>query len=253
MVRAQKQKQERYALFNVIEGNPSLLDLLAVAISSTQKATFITALLESHPHAISSLAEGNQPHHLFDNIASWFGSEKNAATTFVGISAALKTRHRYIHENRFEKRHFITSIGMDWTSVEKISFFSKVQVISLPRLAQPYPPKYQWMVETDAIASQWRSHIQEGKQPDKRAPRYPLFHVNPLMLQKDVSADESLLVYDQATNKLEMLILRNFTNHSGLLNHMGDVIKRAVEYRKSIRVSATPNPLEQPIDLFQAC
>jgi hypothetical protein len=222
-------------VLSTVENDPYLLDLLAVATSSSRRTIFIEALIKELPEAFSQFSK--EPVQLFAIFTSWFGKFNNAHTLFSGTSAALKARQQYFMENRFNKRQFISAIGLDWTSVQKATFLSTVQVIHLSPLTAPYPPKYHWMVESDAIADKWRYYIEEGKQPDERAPRYPLFHVDPLKLQKDVSSDESIIVFDKTTHKLEMLILRNFSNHPALLDHLGNVIRRAVEYRKSMRVS----------------
>ena len=87
------------------------------------------------------------------------------------------------------------------------SFYSTVKTISLSKLVTPYPPKHHWMVESSVINNQWRYYIEEEKQPDKRHPHYPLFHVDPSKLQRDISPTEDLLIFDNETGQLVMLVL----------------------------------------------
>lgn len=100
----------------------------------------------------------------------------------------------------------------------------------------PYPPTYNWIVESEAIADLWRYHIEEGPQPDKRHKRYPLFMLDQAKLQLDVDPDTSTMIYDNETNKLVMVIIRKFTAHPALLDYMKSIIKDNLEYRKNIRV-----------------
>ena len=112
------------------------------------------------------------------------------------------------------------------------------------------------MVETEAIDAQWRFYIKHGKQPDEREKRRPLFKVKPNKLQRDIESGQSLIIYDQKTGvfqeacshqtlliiamgigELVMVVLRQFGDHPQLLSHLADVIKRAVQYRRSIQVS----------------
>jgi hypothetical protein len=231
-----RKKAHHFKVFKAIEDGSHLLDLLVIATSPAQQAFFIAALIDTLPDAFSGYSK--DPEGLFCIFTAWFGQYKPESTQkFSHISTALGLREHYFINNRFKKRQFIQAIGLDWTPSTNESFYSAVETISLPKLATPYPPKEHWMVESLAIDNQWRHHIEHGKQPDKRARRYPLFHVDPSQLQRDISPTEDLLILDNDTGQLVMLILRRFCQHGPLLTHLGNVIKRAVEYRRSMRVS----------------
>ena len=53
---------------------------------------------------------------------------------------------------------------------------------------------------------------------------------------RNVSTTNNLHVFDKETGQLVMLVLCNFCQHTPLLTHLGDVINRAVQYHRSMRV-----------------
>ena len=232
-----KQKAHHFKVFKTIEDDSHLLDLLVIATSPAQQAFFIASVIKSLPSAFSESGHSKEPESLFPIFTAWFGQYKPESNEkFSLIATALRLRRQYFIENRFQKRHFIHTIGLDWDPATNQSFYSTVETISLSKLVTPYPPKHHWMVESSAIDNQWRFYIEEGKQPDKRHPRYPLFHVDPSRLQRDISSTEDLLIFDNETGQLVMLVLRQFCQYTPLLTHLGDVIKRAVQSRRSMRV-----------------
>ena len=232
---AARKKAHHFKVFQTIEDDLHLLDLLVIATSPSKQAFFIVAVTKSLPLAFSG--HSKEPASLFSIFTAWFGQYKaETSQKFSRITAALRLRQQYFINNRINKRHFIHVIGLDWTPAMNESFYSTIQTLSLSKLAAPYPPKHHWMVESSAIDNQWRYYIEHGKQPDKRHPRYPIFHVDPSKLQRDILATEDLLIFDKETGQLVMVVLRRFCQYTPLLTHLGDVIKRAVQSRRSMRV-----------------
>ena len=126
--RARKLKSEQHKVFNAVEDNPKLLDLLEIARSTAQQSIFIDALLEILPTAFAHFDKNSQ--ELFTVFTSWFSNYNHSNTSFPGIYAALQHRQQYIWDNRFKKRQFIKDIGLDWTADIKFDFISKVSSCS---------------------------------------------------------------------------------------------------------------------------
>ena len=131
-------KTHHFAVYEAVNGNPPLLDLLVIAVSPAQKSFFIQALVGLCPDAFGTHSE--QPGaDRFIIFTSTFGRYKpESSTQFTGIATALNIRQQCFVQNHQDKRSFITAIGLDCTPSERDLFLGKVETISLSKLVSHY-------------------------------------------------------------------------------------------------------------------
>lgn len=122
--KARKLKAEQTTVFRAVEDNPKLLDLLEIATSQARQTIFIQSLLETLPDAFAQFDK--KPEELFTIFTAWFGTYADSHTIFRRIHAAVKYRQNFFMELRFNKRQFIRDIGLDWSTVTRAKFISKV-------------------------------------------------------------------------------------------------------------------------------
>ena len=66
--------------------------------------------------------------------------------------------------------------------------------------------------------------------------------LDPAKLQLDVGSDTDLIIRDKETEELVMVIIHNFTCHSGLLAYMEEVVKENLQHPKSMHVCIIFHP-----------
>ncbi len=230
-------KAQAFKVFEIIQGSSYLQDLLVIATSPAHKTFFVNKLVITLPDAFAGHTK--QPAQLFDIMTTWFGQFEDACVKFDAVAMALKQRQDYFITHRNLKGDFIHRIGLQWSPAARNGFWNSIRVVKLSKLVTPYPPVGHWICETDPIDAKWRKYLEEDPraQPDRRRPRLPLSRIDVHMLRCDIRAGESVIIIDKDTGELVMVVFRSFSNHPGLLAHIDGVIKRAVEYHKSMRVS----------------
>jgi hypothetical protein len=125
-----KAKAEQSKLFQTVEDNPTLLDLLETATSPARQTIFIESLLKADPTtALTDLQDTKSPVHLFQLFTTWFGSYSGSAAQFQGIQAAVQHRKKYFMEKRHHKKEFMFDIGLDWSPDIRDDFISRVNSI----------------------------------------------------------------------------------------------------------------------------
>jgi hypothetical protein len=231
-----RQKAQAFTIFETVQNSRNLQDILVIATSDSKKSFFIHKLICAHPDAFDGRTEA--PPVLFNIMTTWFGKFKDAPSRFSAMDDALKQRQDYFLVQRHKKIDFIRRVGLNWPPATRDEFLKTIKTTKLTKLKTPYPEAKHWICESATIDNKWRDYLQNDPraQPDRRLPRRPIFCLDPAKLQLDIQADESELVYDTESGELVLLALRNFCGDDNLLSHIDDIVKQAVEYRRSIRV-----------------
>lgn len=99
-----------------------------------------------------------------------------------------------------------------------------------------YPPVDEWIVESEEIDRIWRGHIETGKLPDRRNPRYPMHRVDPSHLSFDLKPDCSAVFKDATTGEVIMVVMRDFCRDKATLDWITEVVLENIEVERNIRV-----------------
>jgi hypothetical protein len=89
--KARKAKASQSRVFDIVENNSQLLDLLETATSPDRKAIFICTLTKMLPDAFGH-NNSKEPISLFARFTAWFGAYKQAGAIYPRISAAVQYR-----------------------------------------------------------------------------------------------------------------------------------------------------------------
>jgi len=229
-----RQKSLAHLIFQAIQESPHLQDILVIAVSPARKAFFISQLCISIPDVFAGRTK--TPADLFDILTIWFG--KYNGSQFNAVEEALQQRRNYLAIHRSQKHTFIHRIRLDSSPDSRDAFLGAIKIFHISQLGTPYPSVKHWICETDDIDHKWRDflHNDPKAHPDRRRPRLPIFRLDHTKLQLDIKANEDALVYDETSNELLMVVIRNFGRDPNLLKHIEGIIKQSVDCRRSIRV-----------------
>jgi hypothetical protein len=180
-------------------------------------------------------------------LLSW--CRDNAVPTC--ITHAIEERRR--RRNAIKKIHvrLVKNLGLG-----KEGNLRDIPVVQVKRPQVPYPPPGmhhaypantsllsthagKWICESDQIRDLWENHLKTCKQPDKRLKRRSVHMVDVSELQVDLPPDASAIIKDG--DKLVAIVIRGFCGEPEVVAAVDDIVVKAAEVRKSIRVSAS-NP-----------
>ena len=85
-----KLKSIQSRVFDAVNGNPELLDLLEISTTAARKSIFIAAFLKFLPTAFDRLDK--KPDDPFSLFTTWFGGYANSKSLYSCIYAALQHR-----------------------------------------------------------------------------------------------------------------------------------------------------------------
>ncbi|KAI0353733.1 hypothetical protein OH77DRAFT_585922 [Trametes cingulata] len=143
--------------------------------------------------------------------------------------------------NRKIHRFAVEELGLNRDTAR--SWVGSLPKHRLHRLATPYPPLAEHVVESDEIDKLWREHIETGPRPDKRQPRRPLHRLDPDRLTLTVGPEEGCVLVDADDGSIIGVVLRGLAGESqgtdGFLSWARDTIKDGIKGRRSIRKEDT--------------
>ena len=155
------------------------------------------------------------------------------------MEEALQQQRNYLAIHHSQKRTFIHRISLDSSPDSRDAFLGAIKIFCISQLGTPYPSVKHGICETDDIDHKWHNFLYNDPKahPNLHCPRLPILCLDLTKLQLDIKADEDALVYDETSNELLMVVIRNFSRDPNLLKHIEGIIKQSVDCWRSIRVS----------------
>ena len=118
------------------------------------------------------------------------------------------------------------------------AFLASTQKVFVRRLADPYPPRGEWVAESAEIKDLWQDKLSNRKLADERVHRKDVIHMlDPDRLQHTAQSDQSVIYIDIDTDELVGFVVRRFTSNAGVLGWLDDRVIAVSNEQRSIRVS----------------
>ncbi|KAI1412753.1 hypothetical protein F5Y13DRAFT_199620 [Hypoxylon sp. FL1857] len=141
-------------------------------------------------------------------------------------------------ENADASARIIEDLGLNWTAAQRYEYLSKVKVVDLPRLDEPYPIDNYFAAGTPKAKYEWEAYW-EGKSlkdpRDNRGLRREIVDVDYSRFRYIIQQDESVIFRDAATKEIVLVVLRNFIPNEELRMTMVDTCKEIIKYRRDDR------------------
>ncbi|KAI0012424.1 hypothetical protein F4779DRAFT_65363 [Xylariaceae sp. FL0662B] len=132
----------------------------------------------------------------------------------------------------------IDKLGLNWTSAQRDTFLSKIKVVDLPRLEDPYPINDFYVAGTSKAKAEWEAYWKGKPLKDPRyhhGVRREILTLDESRLKYIVAQDESVIFRDADTKEITLVILRNFIPDENLRKTMVNVCKEVIKYRRDDR------------------
>lgn len=230
-------------LIKIIANDPALLTLLAQA-ATLQHRELLLASLRAVMTAWPDDMENTYPdtmesnNALFSALIDWISNHRTESQLVEAVTTYQRERDLNPKIHRF----VVERLGLDRAS-------GRAWVNSLPkhhlrRLASPYPPLGEHVVESPEIDSLWRAHFETGPQADTRQARRPLHRLQSEKLTLTVPGEESCVLVDADDGSIIAVVLRGIAGDAeedggaqAFLQWAGQTINDGITGRRSVRVS----------------
>ncbi|KAI1647733.1 uncharacterized protein F4817DRAFT_358535 [Daldinia loculata] len=134
--------------------------------------------------------------------------------------------------------NLLVSLGLTWTKSQKTAYLETIRTITLPRLNviqasavenrvinEPYLHRDDFLTETPAAKLSWDAYWEETylRKPTARALRQNVIRCHPHQWKYIIQPNESVIIRDEHTNKIVLIVLRDLVPHQSLASAMEDV------------------------------
>ncbi|KAJ3889767.1 hypothetical protein GG344DRAFT_51006 [Lentinula edodes] len=175
-----------------------------------------------------------------DGLDKFKGWVHRQTQPFPRILKALDDSKREARERAAVKREFVTRLALNPNSVRCREWVEKrskdIPTYSVSALAEEYPPRDHWIVESQSILGRWEEHLLRGKQSDVRKTRKELFMLDSEKLKFDILEQESAAFRDEK-GELVCVAMRGLCSDPNIVNWADSRVQKNVEIEKNIRVS----------------
>jgi hypothetical protein len=234
---AKEQKEEisqREAAFYVVQNDPIVCDTLERAIHLGDYLASAAPIWQKHGH----MFHGKSAHELVNELLSWAGRDNvrpALSPNFERVMQARKSKRSTYHT---AKRRLVTYAGLNPSADNKDAFLATIPPRYCARLDKPFPPVHLYVSEDESIFKQNAVFVLERGLPDWRKWRKRIYKLeDPTLLAHDLDPSQSTIFYDK--DGIVAVVLRNACGLQSVVQFMDDSVKKVVDSRNNIRVSAS--------------
>ncbi|KAI0836884.1 hypothetical protein F5Y06DRAFT_304959 [Hypoxylon sp. FL0890] len=143
-----------------------------------------------------------------------------------------------IRTNTETSARVIEDLGLNWTSAQRDDYLSKVKVVDLPKLDEPYPINDYFSAGTPKAKREWEEYWRGKPLKDPRynhGLRREILDLDYSRFLYIIQQDESVIFRDAATKEIVLVVLRNFIPSEELRKTMVDTCREIIKYRRDDR------------------
>ncbi|KAI1385378.1 uncharacterized protein F4822DRAFT_432228 [Hypoxylon trugodes] len=130
----------------------------------------------------------------------------------------------------------IKDLGLNWTPAQKEAYLSKIKVVYLPRLKDPYPENDFYVAGTPKAKEQWDDYWADKFPPTVRKPytiRRETLDMDISRFKYIVKQDESIIVRDADTKELVFVAIRDLIPDDEVKHTMTTLCKEITRFRQN--------------------
>ncbi|KAJ3547346.1 hypothetical protein NMY22_g1689 [Coprinellus aureogranulatus] len=155
------------------------------------------------------------------------------------LAQAMHTRKRYNAKRRSDRRQVVRA-HLLYRSPQRFAILLGIAHLGVRRLpkGQEKPPRGHWLAPDEAVLQCHDSYLSYRELADKREKRYPIIQVDSSQLFV-IPEELSCCLYDLDTNKLILVVIRNFGGSRFVCSWAGRLARWGATTRRNLRLDDT--------------